>query len=105
MANPAWSDMPTLYTTSQLRELSDDEVWTSMIDTAAASPSGTEALLPIAGGGRDPEPIPYVYDGKDLWHRGDLKMADMQRKIGARLAAMRQKSATTPATEEGASGS
>lgn len=105
MANPAWSDMETIFTTSQLRALSDDEVWTSMIDAMAEKPTGTEALLSVANSEGETERIPYVFDGDQYWHRGDLRMADMQRKIGQRLAALREKSDTSPPQEEAPSGS
>lgn len=80
MADSRFSDQPSVYTTSQLRELSDEDGHQAMCDTLEAAREGSEMLLPLEDGSR----VGYIYDGRDLWHRRDTKAAQVLRNTAKR---------------------
>lgn len=80
MADSRFSDQPSVYTSSRLRELSDSEGHQRMMDTLEAAREGAEMLLPLDDGSR----APYIFDGRDLWHRRDTKAAQVLRNTAKR---------------------
>lgn len=76
-------DQPGMYTMSQLKEIvGGNDVYTRV--RMGKSSKGAIIRLPLVDPEDEHAHVDYIFDGKDLWHRQDTKLARVVRSSARR---------------------